>query len=285
MTTVPAGTPATLTVPSGQALTVVADARSSGRVWPFAERLGDTPGLHAVATGATVLIGPFATTTRYQVEALAGSLVYGVAPVDFPTVAEAVAAALAAAAGVHLSVVDPEGAIAAVVEIIGEGAPDASALAELDVNPAGDDNGLTFTAVAYGEAGNDISIAYVDPGTPLAALSVSVDGTAITVSLETDDSEPTPAILTTAAEVLAAIEAEPAADALVSVAIDASDTGEGDDGSGVVTEMETDLLEGGAGVGVGVAGPGSRYTDITNAKLYINGGTAAQPDWNIVTSA
>lgn len=37
--------------------------------------------------------------------------------------------------------------------------------------------------------------------------------------------------------------------------------------------------------GEGLAGPGSRYTDITNAKLYINGGTKAQPIWKIVTSA
>ena len=37
--------------------------------------------------------------------------------------------------------------------------------------------------------------------------------------------------------------------------------------------------------GEGVAGPGSRYTDITAAKLYINGGTKAQPIWKIVTSA
>lgn len=39
------------------------------------------------------------------------------------------------------------------------------------------------------------------------------------------------------------------------------------------------------GTGVATAGPGSRYTDITNAKLYINGGTKAQPVWKIVTSA
>ena len=279
MTTVPAGTPDTLTLPAGHVLTVVADSASSGRVWPFAQRLGDTPGVHAVAASATALIGPYATITRYQVEALTGSLVYGTGLVDFPTSAEAVDASLAAAALVHLSVT---GTIGDVIEIIGEGVPDASALAELDVNPAGDDNGLTFTAVAYGPAGNDISIAYVDPGVADAELSVSVVGSAITVNLATDETE---AITTTAAEVLAAIEASAAADALVTVAIDAGDTGEGDDGSGVVTAMALDNLAGGTGVGVGTAGPGSRYTDITNAKLYINGGTAAQPDWNIVTSA
>lgn len=37
--------------------------------------------------------------------------------------------------------------------------------------------------------------------------------------------------------------------------------------------------------GEGVAGIGSRYTDITAGKLYINGGTKAQPVWKLVTSA
>lgn len=40
-----------------------------------------------------------------------------------------------------------------------------------------------------------------------------------------------------------------------------------------------------AATGEGFAGPGSLYIDITNAKLYINGGTKAQPIWKIVTSA
>ena len=31
--------------------------------------------------------------------------------------------------------------------------------------------------------------------------------------------------------------------------------------------------------GQDVAGPGSRYTDITNAALYLNTGTAAEPAW------
>jgi len=33
------------------------------------------------------------------------------------------------------------------------------------------------------------------------------------------------------------------------------------------------------------AGKGSLLVDITNAKLYINGGTKAVPAWKIVTSA
>jgi hypothetical protein len=168
MTTVAKGSPLTVSVPAGHLLTVIADAQSSGRVWPFAERLGDTAGLHAVAASATVLIGPFTAATRYQIEALAGALTYGIAPVDFPTLAEALAAAATAAALLYIPV---SGTIGDLLEFIGEGAP----------------------------------VDYTD-GTPPA-------------------------------------------------------TGEG------------------------VAGPGSRYTDITAAKLYINGGTKAQPLWKIVTSA
>lgn len=40
-----------------------------------------------------------------------------------------------------------------------------------------------------------------------------------------------------------------------------------------------------AASGEGFAGPGSLYVDTTNAKLYVNGGTKAQPVWKIVTSA
>ena len=47
-------------------------------------------------------------------------------------------------------------------------------------------------------------------------------------------------------------------------------------GAGVPTNATT---------GATFAGPGSLYVDITNAKLYINGGTKASPTWKLVTSA
>lgn len=40
-----------------------------------------------------------------------------------------------------------------------------------------------------------------------------------------------------------------------------------------------------AATGEGTAGIGSLYTDSTNGKLYINGGTQAHPVWKLVTSA
>jgi hypothetical protein len=40
-----------------------------------------------------------------------------------------------------------------------------------------------------------------------------------------------------------------------------------------------------AATGEATAGIGSLYTDYTNGKLYVNGGTKAEPVWKIVTSA
>lgn len=46
-------------------------------------------------------------------------------------------------------------------------------------------------------------------------------------------------------------------------------------GAGVPTD-------GTSGTKAGEAGPGSEYTDVTNAKLYINTGTKASPTWTVV---
>lgn len=124
MTTVAQGLPQTVTLPAGHQLSVVADALSSGRLFPFVMCVGDTPGLVAVAASATVLVGPFATDKRYQVEALAGFLTYTAAPVDFPTATEAAATALAAAAAAALLAHVPvSGTVGDVKEYIGAGAP------------------------------------------------------------------------------------------------------------------------------------------------------------------
>lgn len=421
-------TPETVTLPAGHTLAVTADAASSGNVYPFAERVGDTPGVSTVAASATVTLGPFATIKRYQIVPTSGSLTHVIAAVDFPTLAEgdtsaavliatakaeaiadaavdattkadaaAVLGASNAAAAALLAHVPVVGTVGDVRDFIGAGVPAATVQAALLVNPAGANNAMDYTAVAYGTGGNSISIEYVDPAAVSAALSVGVVGSAITVNLATDTGvksslsvnpagddnaltytavtagpggdaisieyvDPAAndaslsvgvvgdaitvnlatggggAITSTAADVLAAIEASGPAAALVTVAIDAADTGAGDDGSGVVTAMALanlasgangaitstaaqvktaieasgpaaalvtlannggdtgagvvtamalDSLTGGTGLAsaIGVAGIGSRYTDITNGKLYINGGTKAVPVWNIVTSA
>lgn len=67
-------------------------------------------------------------------------------------------------------------------------------------------------------------------------------------------------------------------------------------GTGVIVGTETYILKGDgapvdytdgdpAATGEGVTGIGSIYIDVTNGKLYVNGGTKAQPTWKLVTSA
>ncbi|SDK60370.1 Zinc carboxypeptidase [Nonomuraea maritima] len=66
---------------------------------------------------------------------------------------------------------------------------------------------VVVTSNAYGsEGGNDLSVELVDPGTAAGPLRVSLDGKLITVSLATDDSG---AVVSTAAQVAAAVNATP----------------------------------------------------------------------------
>ncbi len=115
----------------------------------------------------------------------------------------------------------------------------AAVAASLATGSAVIDNALVWTAATAGEAGNGISVKLTDPGANTQALAVAVAGNAITVSLETDG---TGALVSTAAEVKAAIEGAAAAAALVTVAHAA-----GSDGSGVVRATSVALkLSGGA---------------------------------------
>ena len=93
-------------------------------------------------------------------------------------------------------------------------------------------------SVAYGhQGGNDITIAAVNPGAANSPLSVSVTGNDITVSLATGA---TGALTSTAAQVRNAINADPAASALVSAY-----TYRGNAGAGVVAaQARTALTDG-----------------------------------------
>ncbi|SDD18500.1 Chitobiase/beta-hexosaminidase C-terminal domain-containing protein [Nocardioides lianchengensis] len=80
-------------------------------------------------------------------------------------------------------------------------------------------------SLAWGhEGGNDVTVQVVDPAAPDAPLSVSVTGTAITVSAATDGAG---AIVSTATQVIAALLAEPAAAALVDAYPYRTETGSG----------------------------------------------------------
>lgn len=117
-----------------------------------------------------------------------------------------------------------------------------SAQAVLSTALTGANNDIDFTAVPYGAKGNNISIAYVDPGGASATLGVVVtgnidDGVLITVNLGRAAS----AINTTADLLKAALDT-----ADVSAYVTYADKA-ANDGSGLVTAMAETPLAGGAG--------------------------------------
>jgi hypothetical protein len=61
------------------------------------------------------------------------------------------------------------------------------AAATLSTNLTGNNNDIVYTAATQGLAGNDITVEYLDTGTPGEALDVTVDETAITVTLEREE--------------------------------------------------------------------------------------------------
>jgi hypothetical protein len=84
------------------------------------------------------------------------------------------------------------------------------------------------------EGGNDLTVALTNPGTPSSPLSVSVTGTSITVSLATSSAG---AVTSTAAQVVQALNASPAAAALT-----VAYTYRGSTGTGVVAPAATTAL-------------------------------------------
>jgi len=108
--------------------------------------------------------------------------------------------------------------------------------ATLTTSLTGANNDVTFSALRSGASGNAISVTYVDPGGATATLGVTVSGTDITVNLGRAAS----AINTTGTLLIAAVQAVPAAAALVNVANAA-----GNDGTGLVTALTKTNLAGG----------------------------------------
>lgn len=112
-----------------------------------------------------------------------------------------------------------------------------AAAATIDTGVVGDNNALTWTAKDLGFAGNGISVALVDPAGNNQAIAVNVADNNISVSLATDGAG---AITSTAANIITAIEANAAANALVSVANTGASTG-----AGVVAAVAATNLAGG----------------------------------------
>ena len=112
-----------------------------------------------------------------------------------------------------------------VIGLIGT-APDSApaAAASLTTGTAASNNGITFTAASKGKAGNNIRLFLKDPGGNSKALSVSVSGLVITLSLATNARG---AVTSTAANVITALTGNAKASALVKAANSANSTGTG----------------------------------------------------------
>ena len=112
-----------------------------------------------------------------------------------------------------------------------------SAQATLNFDNTNATSDLTFTAVPYGAAGNGISVELLDPETEDSALSISVSGNVIVISLATDSNGD---ITSTAAEVKTAVNADSDASALVTCEDEVA-------GTGIVEAQAALLTEAGAG--------------------------------------
>lgn len=123
----------------------------------------------------------------------------------------------------------------------------AAGTATITIDPAGAENSIIYDGKADGAAYNDVTVAYIDPAGNNQLLVVTVIGDLskdINVSLATGAGG---AITSTAALIKAAVEALPAAAALVDLSYGV-DGGVGD-GSGVVAAVSATNLAGGGGIG------------------------------------
>ena len=118
-------------------------------------------------------------------------------------------------------------------------APDSqgAATASVSIGLVTANNALTFTAKTPGANGNKITVSFNNPALPSQVLSVTVSGTAIIVNLATDEVK---AITSTAAQVMAAVLASPAASALVVTTATGASSG-----VGIVTSSPIRYLSGG----------------------------------------
>src|SRR4051812_29346346 len=98
------------------------------------------------------------------------------------------------------------------------------------------DSGFLLTAVVPGPGGNSIVFAALDPGMGNSPLSVSVSGDFISLLLSTNG---TGALSSTAAQVIAALNASPAASSLVVASLLGN-------GTGIVAPFQRTNLSGGA---------------------------------------
>jgi hypothetical protein len=117
-------------------------------------------------------------------------------------------------------------------------ATDSGDAATVTLEPTGDDNDIDITAIAAGATGNGYSVELLDPSANDSPLSVTTsDYLLFSVNLETDSEG---AIVSTAAEVIAALTAYAPFAALMT-----ADNTAANDGSGVVEAIAEAALTGG----------------------------------------
>lgn len=120
----------------------------------------------------------------------------------------------------------------------------AAVAAFLDTGVVANNNAITFTAKNAGTGGNAIKVQLKDPAGNNQALAVSISGDTIVVSLATDG---VGAITSTAADVIAAVNAHLLANQLVSAANTGASTG-----AAVVAAVNATALAGGTAAGANV---------------------------------
>lgn len=151
------------------------------------------------------------------------------------------------------------------------GTPVNAVAATLTTALAGANNDMVFTAKTKGVAGNSITIRYINPGTETATESVVTTGTGIVVTLRSVSS-----VLSTAAQVKTAIEANTAANALVAIANSGGDTG-----AGAVIALAATPLAGGINGTIGVAK--AVLADTSYLYVAIAANTVADGNWRRIS--
>lgn len=141
----------------------------------------------------------------------------------------------------------------------------AGVFATLTTAMAGTNNDLKLTARYAGATGNAISIVLVDPPGNNVPLSVAVVGTVITVTLATNGSS---VITSTANQVIALLNADAAASALLIATNPPADTG-----ASVVTALASTPLAGGSGSNVfrTLNGGYPKFIRVLDKVLVLNG--------------
>lgn len=144
--------------------------------------------------------------------------------------------------------------------VVVKAARSAGVAASLDVGVEGDNNAITFTAVAAGAAGNNIKVSIVNPAAASLPLEVRLVNDEIRIMAATDGAN---AIKSTAAEVIAAVNST----LVVKDLIKASPTGESTGAGLVVAAAAAPLADGADGT---ITSTAAQVIAAVNAHLVAN---------------